>query len=102
MGACSASLGAPYVCVSPPGFLLGELQACALPVPARKLVRAEVGGVGGPSPGWDMGGPQLAAHPLLALGDQVTQVRSGKPGLMRGCSPSGGRPGSHTQRYLIR
>lgn len=68
MGACSASQGAPYICVSPPGFLLGELQACALPVPARKPVRAEVGGVGGRSPGRDMGGPQLAAHPLLALG----------------------------------
>lgn len=30
----SASLGAPYICVSSPGFLLGEFQACAFPVSA--------------------------------------------------------------------
>lgn len=33
-------------------------------VPARKPVRAGVGGVGGLSSGWDVGRPQLVTHPL--------------------------------------
>ena len=93
-GACSASLAAPYICMSSPGFLLGEFQACALSVPARKPVRAEVGGVGGLSSGWDVGRPQLVTHPFLTVGRQVTQVGSGKQGWRWGgahkelCAPS--------------
>lgn len=77
---CPASLGTPYICVSPPGFLLGEFQARALSVPVRKPVRAEVGGMGGLSPRWEVGRPPLVTHPLLTVGGQVTQVGSGKQG----------------------
>lgn len=41
------SLGAPYICMSSPGFLLGEFQTCWSFGPCKKPVRAEVGrGVG--------------------------------------------------------